>query len=125
MKHENKAILSPQEISKLELCIKSGFSNLQSIYETGIAEERFDQWYLHAGGAEMVKRWRVMRTAPALKMFHEPTSHKEAESVLKRHPDTKRDYSDRTELSGPEGKELQPILVKFIDAKDNRNPDGV
>jgi hypothetical protein len=113
--NEDKAILSKEELSKLEQCIKSGFSNLQAIYETGIAEERFDRWYVHFSGHELIKRWRVMRTAPALKIFHDPTNHKEAEAVLKRSPDTKKAYSERTEHTGAEGKDLQPILVRFID----------
>lgn len=117
-KNEDSKILSVEELQELEQCIKSGFSNLQSIYHTGIAEERFDRWFIHGGGAETVKRWRVMRTVPALKMFHEPTNHKEAEAVLKRHPDTKKEYSDRTELTGAEGEGIQPILVQFVDGKE-------
>lgn len=117
MEERNEKILSDQEIQKLEECIKSGFSDLQAVYETEIAEERFNSWFIHGGGADLVKRWRVMSTAPALKMFHAPTNHREAEAVLKRHPLTKKDYSDRTEHTGAEGKDLQPILVKFIDEK--------
>ena len=104
--NEDKAILSKEELSKLEQCIKSGFSNLQAIYETNIAEERFDRWYVHFGGHELIKRWRVMRTAPALKIFHDPTNHKEAEAVLKRSPDTKKEYSERTEHTGADGTKL-------------------
>ena len=110
--NEDKAILSNEELQALEQCIKSGFSNLQAIYETSIAEERFDRWYVHFGGHELIKRWRVMRTAPALKIFHEPSNHKEAEAVLKRSPDTKKDYSERSEHTGKDGEALfpKPIL---------------
>lgn len=35
-----------------------------------------------------------------------------------------RELTPRTELTGPEGKELTPVLVKFIDQKDDgQQPD--
>lgn len=34
-------------------------------------------------------------------------------------------YSKRTELTGADGKDLQPILVKFLDDENNRDTDGV
>lgn len=41
----------------------------------------------------------------------------------------RNDYSKRNELSGPNGKELQPVLVKFInnkdDADDNQHTAGI
>lgn len=115
---DDKQFLSDQEVQKLKTCIESGFTNLQSIYDTEIAEERFDQWFLHAGGADLVKRWRVMRSTKALKIFHEPTNHKEAEAVLKRHPDTKAEYSDKLEVSGEGG---GAIVVQIIDYSKNAN----
>lgn len=121
MRKDDKPILTDDEIAKLKVAVELGMSNLQAIYDTGVAEELFDQWYLHHSGDDLVKRWRVMRTVPAMKMFHRPTNHKEAEAVLKRHPDTKIDYSDRTEHTGAGGKDLEAILVKFIDGKNDKH----
>ena len=118
--NETQQILNDEELQKIEACIKSGFTPLQAMYETAIADERFDRWRIHHGGDALIQRWRVMRTAPALKMFHQPTNHKEAEAVLKRHPDTKKEYSERTEHTGADGKELfpKPILDLTSNAED-------
>lgn len=35
----------------------------------------------------------------------------------------KKNYSKRSELTGADGKDLQPVLVKFIDSDDKDNPD--
>lgn len=38
----------------------------------------------------------------------------------------KKNYSKRTENTGADGKDLIPVLVKFIDGnEDNNNPEGV
>lgn len=37
----------------------------------------------------------------------------------------KKKYAVRSELTGPEGKEIQPVLVKFINGEDDRNTPRV
>lgn len=48
-----------------------------------------------------------------------PIQMKATELVLKSHK--KSLYSDRTELTGKDGAELQTLLVRFIDNKENGN----
>jgi len=123
--------LSPEEIAKLKEAYLMHFTHLEACYDTGIDIERHKHWFAHEGGKEMIDGWMLEQSCEkkkrvygkAEKIFLEPKDHHEAESVLKRHPLTKKEYSERTEHTGADGKDLQPILVKFIDG--NTNTAGV
>lgn len=112
--------LTPQEEEKLKQAFLSGANRAEAEYETGIDTKRIAHWYA-TGGKEKEQEWSLLSTWKAKKIFHDPQNHKEAEAVLKRHPNTKEQYSERMEHTGKDGKDLIPVLVKFVDGGETKN----
>lgn len=106
----------PQEtIDKLKEAYQCQATHMEAIYHSGVSEELHREWYKN-GGREMIERWMIEKSwskkwkgGKAEKLFLEPSNHKEAEAVVKRHPLLKKEYSERTEHTGADGKDLIPV----------------
>jgi hypothetical protein len=123
-------MMTPEELAKLKEVYWMHATHLEACYATGISEERHKQWYVHEGGKELIDQWMIEQSwnkklkvyGKAEKIFLEPSDHKEAESVLKRHPLTKKDYSERQEHTGKDGEALFPKPI--LDLVQQDNSDG-
>lgn len=110
-------IFTKEQIEKIEEAFRLGANKAEVCVDVPVSKEDLCKWLSINDNDERMKDLRIAFLWQAKKLFHSPKDHREAEAVLKRHPLTKKDYSDRTEHTGAEGKDLQPILVKFIDGK--------
>lgn len=76
---------------------------------------------------ELKERFDVLRASPFLKarktINDSLTNPQYAFEYMKRKK--KNEFSERQELTGGDGKELQPVLVKFINNENDRDSSGV
>ncbi|MBU0615831.1 MAG: hypothetical protein KJ601_07095, partial [Nanoarchaeota archaeon] len=116
---ETQQILDDKEVQKLVEAFKLGASYSEASLETGIEYDRIVTWNAIPGNSAFVDRLVKTPAWAAKKLFHQPTNHKEAEAVLKRHPDTKKEYSERSEHTGAEGEALFPKPILGGGSPDN------
>ena len=101
--NETQQILDDKEVQKLVEAFKLGASYSEASLETGIEYDRIVSWSAIPGNSVLVDRLVKTPAWTAKKLFHTPTNHKEAEAVLKRHPDTKNEYGDMIKHDGEIG----------------------
>lgn len=94
-----------------------GANDREVCIETGIKYDDLLSWLtlndnkLIADNLRLLPIWEAKKTIAEKAKSDEKT----AQWLLSHHKESKADWSDRTELTGKDGKDLPITLVKFID----------
>lgn len=106
-------IFTDKKIKEIENTFALGASKTEVCVECGIDKVDLARWLSVDGNDERMKDLRIKYIWNAKKIFNQPKDHKEAEVFLKRHPETKTDYSDRVDLNASVDGTLNIKVVNF------------
>lgn len=119
MSEKINEITEAQEL-KLKQAYSWNANDLEAIYHSGVTEEQHKDWKLNKGGEGKIRQWAMEKEWEKKKklygkdgveeVFMKPTNHKEAEAVLKRHPDTRNSYGDKIDVTS-DGKALPVPII--------------
>lgn len=116
--------LTPETVNKLEEVFALDGTIEEACLFADISRTTYYNWI--KDNEEMEERFNILRQSPFLKARR--TIEKSLDNpqyafeYMKRKK--KNEFSERQEMTGAEGKELQPVLVKFIGDEQNTNTKG-
>lgn len=116
--------LTPETVNKLEEVFALDGTIEEACLFADISRTTYYNWI--KDNEEMEERFNILRQSPFLKarrtIVKSLDNPQYAFEYMKRKK--KNEFSERQEMTGAEGKELQPVLVKFIGDEQNTNTKG-
>ena len=117
----NPVKLDDITVKKIEEALALDCSIEETCLMANISKQTYYNWT--ASFPELKERFDLLRATPFLKarqtINNSLSNPQYAFEYMKRK--RKGEFSERTELGGIDGKDLQPVLVKFIDNENDRN----